>query len=445
MDLAPFLGNRFPSVIETGDQTKKLTCVQRQRAHSRCMIPKGFDDIIKEDIEALVTSAVCEKRDTEYKQQLPGGTEKDTKDFLADVSSFANASGGDLIYGVRDKRDEKGQPTGIPEAADGLTEPNPVAQETRLVSMLRAGIDPRIPGLRIKHIDGFASGPVIIIRVPKSWESPHMVRLGGLDAPTRFFSRTSAGRHQLDVREIRAAFLASESLGDRISAFRSERVGKILAGETPVPLESSPKVVLHLLPVRAFSNAGVVDLKGLYGDSSNWGLRPMGQLSRYAQPRFNFNGLLYSGTSPQSSHDDSYVQLFRSGTVEAVFRWSPIESVLLGSVLEGHLIEAIPRYIDVQKQLGVGPPLFVAITIVSAKGFGLEAVAYGARILSFQRSAMDEDALLAPEMLVEESGVNIGRLLRPSLDTIWQAWGHPGSQGYDEHGDWEGYNKLLRR
>ena len=38
-------------------------------AHNRRVIGKEFDTIVKEDIDALVKNAVCEKRDTEYKQQ----------------------------------------------------------------------------------------------------------------------------------------------------------------------------------------------------------------------------------------------------------------------------------------------------------------------------------------------------------------------------------------
>lgn len=59
------------------------------------MIGKDFDSIEKEDICALVTNQVTEKRNLEYKQELPQRSDKDSKEFLADVSSFANAGGGD--------------------------------------------------------------------------------------------------------------------------------------------------------------------------------------------------------------------------------------------------------------------------------------------------------------------------------------------------------------
>jgi len=68
------------------------------------MIAKEFAGIAKEDIESLVTDAVSEGRGIEYKGLLPKkGNDDDTKEFLADVSSFANASGGDLIFGIRAK------------------------------------------------------------------------------------------------------------------------------------------------------------------------------------------------------------------------------------------------------------------------------------------------------------------------------------------------------
>ena len=58
---------------------------------------------------------------------------------------------------------------------------------------------------------------------------------------------------------------------------------------------------------------------------------------------------------------------------------------------------------------------------------------------------IDQDVLLAPEVQVEEGGVDIERLLRPALDTIWQASGWPGSEGYDESGKWVGFTRFLTR
>jgi predicted HTH transcriptional regulator len=64
------------------------------------MINKDIDQITEEDLQVLIDNAVSESKIIEYKQLLPGKNDPDTKEFLADISSFANASGGDLIYGV---------------------------------------------------------------------------------------------------------------------------------------------------------------------------------------------------------------------------------------------------------------------------------------------------------------------------------------------------------
>ena len=54
------------------------------------MINKKLEDIIIEDLRQLIDNNVIEKKTLEYKSQLPGNTDLAKKEFLADVSSFAN-------------------------------------------------------------------------------------------------------------------------------------------------------------------------------------------------------------------------------------------------------------------------------------------------------------------------------------------------------------------
>jgi len=51
-------------------------------------------------------------------------------------------------------------------------------------------------------------GFIILVRIPQSFASPHMVKFQNT---SRFFCRNSAGKYQLDVQEIRNAFLATDS------------------------------------------------------------------------------------------------------------------------------------------------------------------------------------------------------------------------------------------
>ena len=212
------------------------------------MIHKAIDAIDKSDIESLVLDSVAEGRAIEYKQSLPGGKDSEKKEFLADVSSFANASGGDLLYGVEEQRDSDGKPTGLPVSVHGLAIANTDSEIRRLENIIRDGIRPRIPGVHLRTVDGFPSGSVLIIRVQKSYNAPHMVTY---QEHSRFYSRNSKGKYPLDVGEIRSAFALSEELPQRIRQFRNERLAPIVADETPVPLIPGPKFVLNILPVTA--------------------------------------------------------------------------------------------------------------------------------------------------------------------------------------------------
>lgn len=60
----------------------------------------AFEAIAEADLLALISNAVSEGRTIDYKRELPGNSDGEKKEFLADVSSFANTSGGDLIFGL---------------------------------------------------------------------------------------------------------------------------------------------------------------------------------------------------------------------------------------------------------------------------------------------------------------------------------------------------------
>ena len=395
------------------------------------MIPRDFDAITKTDIDSLVNNAVSERRTTEYKQQLPGNGDEDKREFLADVSSFANAAGGDIIYGITEQRDEKGKPTGIPEKAEGLAAINADAEKLRLEGMIRSGIDPRVPVIRIGHYEGFPSGPVILIRVPKSWVSPHMVTFKNL---SRFFTRNSAGKQQLDVREIRAAFTASGDLRAKISAFRAERLGRIVANEGPVSLTATPKIILHLVPFTILEPAIQVDLTPLLNDPNP--AAPIQNISYNV--RNNLDGYLSYNMSRTGGDGTGYNQVFRSGAFEAVdadlLNASADMKLVASTHVEQKLLQATARYFKTAKQIGTSLPLVIMITAIGLKGYGL---ATGSTWQNFRPTdTIDRDTLLLPDVLLEDYSTPADVVLKPIFDAFWQSAGFPACQHYTEKGRW---------
>lgn len=389
------------------------------------MIPKPIDQITKEDIESLVTAKVPESRTLEYKAQIAVNTTDEKREFLCDLSSFANTAGGDIVFGITDERDVNGNATSLPGSADGITLPNASQVRLQLENLIRDGIDPRIPGLQWQQVEGFPKGPVLVMRIPKSWVGPHMVIYRDL---SRFYSRSGDGKHHLDVGEIRSAFLAQAGFADKIRQFVIDRVSKTMQRGGPIPFDESAKVLLHLIPVASLGQANTRDVTKSAAQLQS-DLRPIS--AGGWSPHFNFDGAIVVG-----GLSNSYVQVFRSGIIEAgAQRIAQGEGIsIIG--FERAICEATERYLRVQSKLELPLPIFVLITLIGVKGLRLILNDWFTMRGLDEQIKIDRDLLQLPEVLVEDYNVKISRVLRPTFDALWQACGLEQSFNYDDQGNW---------
>jgi predicted HTH transcriptional regulator len=74
---------------------------------------KPLTEIEESDLQMLVDNTVREGREVEYKQVLTIQEDDQKQEFLNDVSSFANTTGGYLIYGIRESKEDKGKPVEV--------------------------------------------------------------------------------------------------------------------------------------------------------------------------------------------------------------------------------------------------------------------------------------------------------------------------------------------
>src|SRR5258706_15987202 len=129
---------------------------------------KPLDQITEADLLALIQANEAESKIIDYKETLPGNSDSEKKEFLYDVSSFANTSGGHLVFGMRAK-------DGIPTELLGIKDLNADTEKLRLHNMIQSGIQPRIPGVEIQGVKLQDDTSALIVRMPRSWSSPHMV------------------------------------------------------------------------------------------------------------------------------------------------------------------------------------------------------------------------------------------------------------------------------
>jgi Schlafen, AlbA_2 len=381
---------------------------------------KPASQIKEADLLALIETKTNEGKEIEYKRELPGNADRERREYLYDVSSFANTLGGYLIFGM----EESG---GIPIEPTGMQGINPDDEIRRLEEMARHGIRPPITGIQTAPVN-LAAGPlVIVMRIPKSWNPPHQVTY---QKAFRFYARDTNGKYQLDVNELRAVFTRSQEIGEKMRQFRINRIAKIVAGDVATFLASNARMVIHLLPFSAFASLVNLELRELPTASTSF-VELIGGFSNY---RFNIDGFA-------AWNETGYVQVFRNGCLEIVSTCARSDrpqsaAGLLPSVgFERQIFGRVRHSKALLQSLSVECPIAIMVSFTGIKGWrmGVPPEKYATSAID----VFDREPLLIPEILIETFQDSEVSEMRPIVDAIWNAAGWPGSPHYNERGEWD--------
>lgn len=397
------------------------------------MTNKHINNIAEADLQTLVDNNVLEGKTIEYKRELPNNADASKKEFLADVTSFANTSGGNLIFGI-----EEDAATGEPRELTGLEVESIDDEKARLDNIIRTGVEPRLLNVTIQPIQLTNTKYILLIRVPRSWSSPHRVIFGG---HAKFYARNSSGKYEMDVDELRIAFNLSETLIERIRNFRIDRLAKISADDTPVPLDSPHRIVLHLINGNAFHPSVKYDVNSIYPNRHD----KLPLIYRATNNgKYNLEGL-FTYSMLDDGKPSAYTQLYRNGIIEAVDSRIMVPAMeadgrkfpnCISSVLfEEKLIQAIKNYLNLMSELDIEPPIFIFLSLLNVKDFKIHARRLAG---SYSDSSIDRDILLLPEEIIEAYGEQAETILKPIFDLIWNACGEPQSLNFNDEGNWIG-------
>lgn len=378
-------------------------------------------------IEELLHRQPEEGRTLEYKRDLPGSSRGEKKELLADVTSFANTLGGHLLFGI-------GEEAGLPIAAPGIAVTNLDDLRLRFENLVRDGVSPPVRGLSIYAIALATGAHVLVVRIPRSFSRPHMITLGG---SSRFFCRNSAGKYPLDVVDLRRLFLESETLADRINSFQLDRISRIVSGETTPQLSDAGKIILHFVPYSAFDLGQRIELGSIISLQQHYHLlQPIHEGA--SSSRYTLDGFLKFANDASSGECLNYLLVFQTGCLETVesylLRDRGNDRTIPSSTFEHMLIRACERYQELLPILGVAPPVAVLLSLVGVRGFRMAVSSE--RGEQIEKTRIDRDTVLIPPVILEEFGVDTATLIRPLLDSVWNAAGWDRSRNYDLEGRW---------
>lgn len=385
-----------------------------------------LERVSEADLQRLITDGVRESRDLDFKRDAVGDDRDAKREFLRDVTSFANTAGGYLIIGMVES-------AGVADALIGLTARPPDDEKLRLESLIRDGVEPRLVGIRIHEVMLSGVGYALVIKIPASWNPPHRVAFGNTN---RFYARNSAGAYELSVEQLRSAFLGGAELERRLNDFRVTRLARLETGQAGVGVAGKSKLVVQAVPLA--NQEGPFDLSVVER-----------QLGKFLPPRagginyrYNLDGFLLHGATADGDPPTSYTQLFRNGCVEIVvgdYLWTRNQRLFCaGKTLNSDLVDIIETAITGSFLLGAAPPSAVMVSFLGGAG---SILSLGEGPLSLHDKVLDRNALLFEPLVIQEGQLQQGwqKALRPVFDSLWNAFGYPRcSVLFDGAGNWTG-------
>jgi hypothetical protein len=279
--------------------------------------------LTEESLRQFLSLAIAEGLYLDYKEALSGTSEKEAKrEFLKDVTSFANAAGGDVFLGIKEPSDG----ITLGDQLVGLENGEALAQD--LERLASTSIDPRIPGLRIVRVPVGAARSCIVVHIPPSLSRPHMVNYAGHRS---FYVRHSESSFPMTTHEVREAVITSASAEGRARSYADQRFDEIralLGDRVPaffiqaVPLISpeSPWAVLSA----PFENV-------VRGNARRDRYQHYCDLASNIAPRPTIDGLLGTDQREQPTWE---TEVHRTGYVSALYR-----------DIQVHKVNEIDRYV----------------------------------------------------------------------------------------------------
>lgn len=389
-------------------------------------------NITRADIDRLIQFGDVEDRKIEYKQDYRSSAASGEVCF--DISAFANGIGGDILYGIPEL-EESGNKTGKPESAKGMKDVTLETVRQKIEPLLSSRVQPRLPPLEFKELQG-EEGIIAIVRVPKSWNGPHIVRVGEDKKSQNFrcYIRNGGGNGDpLDVQQLRNAFIMSSSLPQRIREFRNSRLQGIPDADVPVRTIAKSRIVIHIVSLANFE--GAVPLR-LDPDKLNdlpvpyLGSRDRILIKEQRKARFNLEGFLYqnlelNGFDRREWVSYNYVQIFRSGCVEIVDSIDAFHNEMPTN-FGRNTLAYISKLLSKLDATGFNAPAYVMMTLLGVANRKLYSNGNPPPPISGSAEPFERSELMLPECLIEDFSGDIKTAMLPAMDALWQAGGFSG-------------------
>lgn len=168
----------------------------------------------EDELAALHTGVVKESLHIEYKasDSIDKRDDKKKLEIARDVSAFANADGGQIVYGMKENKDH--EPDGLDAGVDPKEYP-----EIWFEQILQQHVTPLLTSVKPRHVPLQNGRVAVVIDIPATDGDPHQV-------DGRYYRRHNFNRLIMEHYEVRDAFrrLTAPNLWVSLSFVGGERL-----------------------------------------------------------------------------------------------------------------------------------------------------------------------------------------------------------------------------
>lgn len=322
---------------------------------------KTFKEWTADDVRSLINNEdFRENQFIDYKRTFDflEATDKLQKvkgkdEFRNDVCSFANADGGNMIFGISEKN-------GVASDIVPIIIQNIDAFELNLRNILLS-IQPSMPDVDFSFIP-INDGYVVVVHIEKGFLKPYMTVEN--QTTFRFFIRHGNRKDAMSYSEISNSFLHSASLSEEIKRFRAERLSELLEDSTAV------FGVIQIIPASFMNPADCISMFDFW----KLGKIPLPvQLSTHTWGKMlpNVDGVWFP---PEEGYRDfELLRIFNNGIVELKYNLHTQsyrdEEYLVSQEFFNAIGEIVKGTAEIYRALERHSTVYVCTSIIGCKGY----------------------------------------------------------------------------
>lgn len=375
-------------------------------------------------IQSLLDAGKEESTNLDYKRDF-----KIDRDFVPDVTSFANTEGGLLVYGIDEERIGN-RKTGKPGEVVGVSPDRSLDDLTQQIQQtLYGNTSPSFADIRIYSVEYFDK-LVLVLEIPKFHRGP-------ITTDGRVFRRRLKSKYVVtDVTELQSLFRDGKEAEDIIEKAIQERYNNpdSLLNKANNEYSSTTNLIIHVIS-ESYSGKNIVELAKIKTDENIKRLAPLGHYKGYNY-KFHPEGFVTFTSSKISTLDDCQVESYtlvdkyglgelftprvstfiKDGNIYLKEIEGEQSKIIYGNYIWTESQRGIDAITTVLKQLGFNYPFQIRITLSNLKGaiFETEESFYGRKI--------SVDKIEIPPFRITETSDSY-RNMKLAFDTLYQSVG----------------------